>query len=130
MTIKVDYGVGYLGSGTEPFADKGQTGIVMTERVNEIQEKYNCKLEWVTEDRHFWQKIETSILTGKPAIDLSQSGYWTLVRGVEKGGLYAVLSDYDDILELDSEELWDQQLLDEFYTIDGMLFGVEAHKYG
>ncbi|HOV68824.1 MAG TPA: hypothetical protein PLZ84_00700 [Clostridia bacterium] len=122
-----------VGSGAAPYMDKGAEGLRMADRINEVQERYNVKIEWVGEAgkaSDAWLQYNTSILTGKPAAELAIVDYWVIVQSVEKGGLYQVLNDYEDILELDNADIWNQKLLDEFFTIDGMTFGVEPVKRG
>ncbi|HOV69317.1 MAG TPA: ABC transporter substrate-binding protein [Clostridia bacterium] len=119
------------GTVEEAYEDSGVTGQRVIEMVQEIQANYNCTIEYVGGvGNQAWEKLFTSILTGNPLADVSRADYWVVVQSVEKGGLYAVLNDYDYILDLDSNELWDQTLIDDFYTIDGMTFAAEAPKYG
>ncbi|HOV68825.1 MAG TPA: ABC transporter substrate-binding protein [Clostridia bacterium] len=120
------------GRGAEPLSDNAYEKQLMDERIREMEENYNFKFEWVVSGvaAGTYSDHWTSILTGKPIADIARVDYWVITQSLEKGGHYAVLNDYDDILELDSSELWDQMLIKELYTIEGMTFGAESYKYG
>jgi multiple sugar transport system substrate-binding protein len=115
----------------EAYVKKGYEGSKMTERINKIQTDYNCVLEYVgngTTDS--LAKLQTSILISDPIADVAKVGYEHVAQNVEKGGMYTVLNDYADIIELDNADRWDQTVTKRLNTIGGYTFAVQPATRG
>ncbi|HOV70219.1 MAG TPA: hypothetical protein PLZ84_07850, partial [Clostridia bacterium] len=79
------------GEGPEPYKDRGQEGIKMTERIQEIEATHNCKIVFSSKSDYFddiRQKFIVSIMTGKPNSDIALLDYYWIAQGAENGGYY------------------------------------------
>ncbi|HOV69410.1 MAG TPA: extracellular solute-binding protein, partial [Clostridia bacterium] len=132
MVVRVLHDPGVLGRNNASYSSVENESDKMKQRINEIRQNYNCEIEYVDkgDKSRGWRVLQTSILTNQPCADIAFVDNWVITDSVEKGGLYQVLTDFDDILELDNAELWNQELMHKFFTIDGMVFGAEAPQYG
>jgi len=131
-TVRVLYWMVQPGEGAAPFADMGQEGVVMTQRIEEIQNNYNCKIQWVGDGttHQAWDAMHKSILIGKPITDIAMVGNEHVIQAFEKGGLYTVLNDYADEIELNNQDLWDQKQIEQLFTLGGMTLAVAPAMSG
>ena len=119
------------GRGAAPYVSLGTVGQVMTDRINNIQTKYNCTIEYVGNgDWSTRDDFNQSILTGEPMADIANVGYEPIIQGVGRGGIYAVLNDYTDELDMTDPDLWDQDIIQRMCTVKGLTFAVSPELRG
>ncbi len=106
----------------EPVQGSNQQAVEYWETKTKIEEKYNCKFDFVYASESGWQsKVTASILSGDPICDVFSTEY-EYFYGMNKSGLLYPVSDLKNFDFSDSSKWWAPGM--EYSRVDGKQYGM------